>query len=283
MQITQPAAALPAPFGAHALSTEVVNRLWIRREPPVWGFVWRGLLPLLGLVALGWFVQQPFARDDIESTVRRAVAERLRASGNGWVRSNVSGQQVVLRGIPPSAPAGEAAIAEARAAQCPTWAGERTCAVAVTAMFNAPPRAFAPLPAPPALLLPAAAPPAAHSGAACEARWQLLMADAGIEFETGSASLHRRSGPLLDRLATALKACPGAARVEGHTDSMGVAAANQRLSQSRAQAVVDALRARGVAAEKLSALGLGASQPLADNTRPEDRARNRRTEFKAQP
>ncbi len=283
MQITHSTATLAAPFGATALSAETANRLWVRREPPVWGFVWRGLLPLLGLVALGWFVQQPFARDDIESTVRRVVAERLQISGNGWARSSVSGQHVVLSGMPPSAAAGDVAIAEARAAQCPTWAGERSCAVAVTALFDAPPPAFAPLPAPPSPLLPSATTTADKSGAACEARWQSLMADSSIEFETGSALIHRRSGPLLDRLAAAVNACPGAARVEGHTDSVGAAAANQALSKSRAQAVVGALRARGVGAEKLSAQGWGASRPLADNTSPEGRAHNRRIEFKAQP
>jgi len=67
-------------------------------------------------------------------------------------------------------------------------------------------------------------------------------------------------------------------RIEGHTDASGNTHANQVLSQRRADAVRDALVAAGVAANRITAVGLGESQPVADNTTEEGRARNRRVD-----
>ncbi len=67
--------------------------------------------------------------------------------------------------------------------------------------------------------------------------------------------------------------------VEGHTDSVGTDAYNQRLSQRRAQAVRDALVERyGVEANRLEAIGYGESRPVADNSTELGRAINRRVE-----
>jgi len=67
--------------------------------------------------------------------------------------------------------------------------------------------------------------------------------------------------------------------VEGHTDNQGNAAANQALSERRAQAVVAWLSAHGIAASRLSAKGLGQTNPVADNTTEDGRAKNRRVEL----
>ena len=67
--------------------------------------------------------------------------------------------------------------------------------------------------------------------------------------------------------------------VEGHTDSQGQDDANQRLSQSRAQAVVTFLSSQGVASGRLSAVGRGESEPVASNANAEGRANNRRVEL----
>jgi hypothetical protein len=68
-------------------------------------------------------------------------------------------------------------------------------------------------------------------------------------------------------------------RVEGHTDNQGNAAANQALSERRAQAVVAWLTAHGVAASRLSAKGMAQTKPVADNSGDESRAKNRRVEL----
>jgi len=66
--------------------------------------------------------------------------------------------------------------------------------------------------------------------------------------------------------------------VAGHTDSGGSAEANQQLSERRARAVADALEADGVSPSRIRVVGYGESQPIASNTTPEGRARNRRVE-----
>jgi outer membrane protein OmpA-like peptidoglycan-associated protein len=99
----------------------------------------------------------------------------------------------------------------------------------------------------------------------------------GLYFDFGSAALRPESAPVLDQIAALLKQ-DAAIRlsVEGHTDNVGDAASNQRLSQERAQAVVAALGTRGIPAARLSAVGRGAAQPVADNATPVGRAKNRR-------
>jgi outer membrane protein OmpA-like peptidoglycan-associated protein len=275
------AAALATGLSTTTTSTTTTRRYWLRRDPPLWPFIWRGLLPLLGLLALGLFALRPFAKNEIEAEVRRGVQEQLLAKGMGWVQVGVSGQNVVLQGTPPVAAAGDAALLAGREALCPTWRGPKWCAVQVTGDFDKPaPLAAAAAPAPkPAAAAPTPAPAAAAQ--ACQAKVQELLATSRIEFDTSSATIRARSKPLLDGLAEAVKSCPGKVQIEGHTDSVGQAASNQTLSEARAQSVVAALVARGVAADRLGAAGYGPSKPLASNDTAEGRSKNRRIEFKA--
>ncbi|MBQ9440463.1 MAG: OmpA family protein [Paludibacteraceae bacterium] len=67
--------------------------------------------------------------------------------------------------------------------------------------------------------------------------------------------------------------------VQGHTDNTGTVAGNQKLSEQRAQAIVNKLVEMGIAANRLFAKGMGQSAPLADNSTDEGRAKNRRVEF----
>jgi outer membrane protein OmpA-like peptidoglycan-associated protein len=64
--------------------------------------------------------------------------------------------------------------------------------------------------------------------------------------------------------------------VEGHTDAVGNRDNNLALSQARANAVRDALIARGLAAERIDAFGFGESRPIADNVSEAGRSKNRR-------
>lgn len=139
--------------------------------------------------------------------------------------------------------------------------------------------------APPAPAEPAAPAVAAAPAVDCQALFNGVLADGrDFEFPTGRATMLASSEDLLNQLATVVEQCPDA-RIEigGHTDSRGSTSYNQALSERRAIAVRDALVRRGAKAENLSAVGYGESQPIADNTTTEGRARNRRTEFKVNP
>ncbi len=101
-----------------------------------------------------------------------------------------------------------------------------------------------------------------------------------VFFATGSAELRPASTAELDRLFRLLESNP-AMRIElhGHTDDVGAEADNLDLSTRRAKAVYGYLIEKGIAPARLSYRGFGESMPLAPNTTPENRQRNRRTEF----
>jgi hypothetical protein len=70
--------------------------------------------------------------------------------------------------------------------------------------------------------------------------------------------------------------------VEGHTDSVGSDAYNQTLSEKRANSVRQYLVNKGYPDDKITAVGMGETSPIADNTTKEGRAENRRVEFHLQ-
>lgn len=101
-----------------------------------------------------------------------------------------------------------------------------------------------------------------------------------VNFETGSARLTPSAQQTIASLAGLLKAHPSArVRLEGHTDSSGSEAANNRLSEQRAAAVKSALVAAGATPASIEVAGRGSEQPVADNDSDDGRARNRRTEL----
>jgi OOP family OmpA-OmpF porin len=102
----------------------------------------------------------------------------------------------------------------------------------------------------------------------------------GIHFDTGKASIQPDSETILSEIAKLLQQNADLKlRVDGHTDNQGNAAANQALSEKRAQAVVGWLTAHNVPAGRLTAKGLGQTQPVADNSSEVGRAKNRRVEL----
>ncbi|PRQ08545.1 OmpA family protein [Enhygromyxa salina] len=102
-----------------------------------------------------------------------------------------------------------------------------------------------------------------------------------IEFRTGSAVIGEDDEDLLLAVVRVLATQPEIEllRVEGNTDDVGGAQQNLRLSQARADAVVDWLVAHGVLASRLSSVGHGSSQPLVPNDSAGHRHQNRRVEF----
>jgi OOP family OmpA-OmpF porin len=107
----------------------------------------------------------------------------------------------------------------------------------------------------------------------------VLDADS-IVFSAGSAEIVPESRGVIAAIADVLRGCPGAEfEIAGHTDSQGDPAANQALSEARAEAVVDALRTEDLPLVHLHARGYGADRPIADNSTEAGRASNRRIEF----
>jgi outer membrane protein OmpA-like peptidoglycan-associated protein len=281
---------------SHSTSSTTSTQRMVRVAGGPSPYVWRGLLPTLGLAAVFWFALAPFAANDIEAGVRREVSSQLQQQGHGWAKVFVTGQEVLLSGTPPRPGAGDEALAAARAASCATWAGPQACAVTVLGAFAAAPSAAAPavpaaqaMPSPaPAAPTAAVAPPApsqapSPAAIACEAALAKLLETSRIEFASGGSTIDAGSDKLLDQLAQAARGCPGRILVEGHTDNVGDPAANQRLSEARAGAVRDALVRRGIPAVRLETLGFGESKPRAENNSEAGRAANRRIDFKALP
>lgn len=115
--------------------------------------------------------------------------------------------------------------------------------------------------------------------ATSEARGQ-VMTLSGEAFASGQSQLKPEARDNLQRVVEFVNRFPDkAVLIEGHTDSQGSANLNQVLSQKRAEAVRDALLQDGVAASRLTAVGLGKDRPVADNASAEGRARNRRVEI----
>ena len=100
-----------------------------------------------------------------------------------------------------------------------------------------------------------------------------------IAFAPGQATLRTAAKAGLEKLVKFVQSHPHKPiRIEGHTDSSGRAKANQVLSQRRADAVRDALVRAGVAAHRITAVGLGESHPVASNRTAQGRAKNRRVD-----
>ncbi len=115
----------------------------------------------------------------------------------------------------------------------------------------------------------------------CVALANEIAKDAETLFEPGQASLAAASAPLLEDLALTLQRCADAKiEIGGHTDSQGSPDANLALSEQRARAVRWAMVGLGVDNARLTSVGYGAENPIADNETEEGRAANRRIEFK---
>ena len=103
----------------------------------------------------------------------------------------------------------------------------------------------------------------------------------GILFDTGKSELKPESAPALVEIANLLKGSPAlTVFVVGHTDMAAGAATNVKLSQARAQAVVNALVTQhGIAGARLIPYGDGPYAPVSSNKTEEGRAKNRRVEL----
>jgi OOP family OmpA-OmpF porin len=101
-----------------------------------------------------------------------------------------------------------------------------------------------------------------------------------ILFETGKSEIQAESLPIIDQIFELLNADVALIiSIEGHTDNIGDAASNKLLSNNRANAVSEALVAKGINKTRLSFVGWGQEKPVADNRSEEGRSKNRRVEI----
>lgn len=101
-----------------------------------------------------------------------------------------------------------------------------------------------------------------------------------VSFDTGKADIKPAMRPVLDKFAQTLQANPVTrVRIIGHTDSTGTDAVNVPLSVRRAANTRDYLTDRGVASNRIAIDGRGSREPLADNSTPAERSKNRRVEI----
>jgi outer membrane protein OmpA-like peptidoglycan-associated protein len=102
-----------------------------------------------------------------------------------------------------------------------------------------------------------------------------------VHFQTARWAIMPDSLALLDQVVQVLRDYPRMrVSVEGHTDSVGGDASNMNLSQARAESVRTYLEAKGIAADRLEAVGYGSTRPIASNKTDKGRGQNRRTEFR---
>lgn len=126
----------------------------------------------------------------------------------------------------------------------------------------------------------AEAPATQEAVATCQADVDKVAKNKKVNFGSASAEITQFSMPVVDELAAAAKNCAGTnIEVAGHTDQQGDDAANMKLSQARAEAVVAALISKGVPKERITAKGYGETKLLDQANTADALAKNRRIEF----
>jgi len=244
-------------------------------------FVPYGLAPLLGLTLLMIVALVPFAFGEVQAVTDASARAALHRSGATWATASASGQWVVLEGRPPSREAAAAAERAVMQAQANTLFGQAAPATWVISQFTWVDEPLLPGELRPRIDDPGSAtPPSPAEAAACDETMAGLLSSARIAFATNSAAIGAGSDTLLDAIASAAGHCRGSLGIAGHTDNVGRAAVNKSLSLRRAEAVRAELIARGVAADRLVAQGMGAADPVATNGSEQGRARNRRIEIR---
>ena len=107
-----------------------------------------------------------------------------------------------------------------------------------------------------------------------------LVLSSETSFEFNSAKLKSTAYPELDKILVQMKKYPTSRwKIEGYTDNVGSEAGNIKMSQMRAESVLNYFVSRGIPKGRFEVVGMGSKNPVADNSTPEGRAKNRRVEI----
>ncbi|MCO5248101.1 MAG: OmpA family protein [Chitinophagales bacterium] len=113
-----------------------------------------------------------------------------------------------------------------------------------------------------------------------EVKVRLQEIAGSVKFAVGKSDLQKSSYKLLDEVVEVLNNYPAyKVSVEGYTDNSGSEELNQKLSTERAKVCADYLISKGISADRVTSVGFGPSNPIADNSTAAGKAKNRRTEF----
>lgn len=108
----------------------------------------------------------------------------------------------------------------------------------------------------------------------------LIYATQAVEFETGKDIIRTSSYGILDKIVDILERYPSySLRIGGHTDSVGSSESNQKLSEKRAKSCYQYMVKKGIDSKRVTYIGYGEKQPIADNKFKDGRQKNRRVEF----
>ena len=231
------------------------------------------LLGILGYLCIYQQNHRILIQEDIDSRTRA----ELSAQGLEQVNILTSGRDILLTGEVASEEIKQQTELHARNVHgVRTVDNQITIAATETIIINKP--FVAPLPE---LSEPTAEPELAplpqHT---CQQDFNDLLSNNKIRFATNSAEIDTSSYSLLDELIAAAQHCADAKiEIGGHTDSRGSDEYNLRLSQQRATSVMNYLVSNGIEAARLTAVGYGENNPIADNETEEGLAKNRRIEF----
>ena len=223
------------------------------------------LLALAMLTTAGVASAQTVENDGYARDLGRAVWKN--PFGLCWRTSQWTEAKAIAECDPVAKPAAKAAPAPAPAPVVVAPPPAPAPSLEPAAKPAPPPVVAAPVPAPAPAPVPVRAKP------------QSITLGADASFDSGKADLKPDGRAKLDELATQLRGVSfDQIAVTGHTDNVGSAAVNQRLSERRAEAVKNYLASRGVDANKIRTSGRGLSAPVADNKTAPGRARNRRVD-----
>ena len=121
--------------------------------------------------------------------------------------------------------------------------------------------------------------PDTPSGVAVDKHGCPIIINLQINFDFDSAKVKPKYMTKIKEVVEFLKANPAyKAEIQGHTDNIGPASYNKKLSEKRAKAVYDIMVKMGIDPSRLSYIGYGEEHPIASNATPEGRAKNRRVE-----